>query len=149
NETFDLTNRLLLTGAGRYNLAAIDMAVLFGTTPGLGAGYTYARFNPVRGLTYKILPERIRFMAGLWEANRIPPPLELGCSNPQKPCLLEGFLVSDPPLQQVVAKTVEAGFRGNFNTGSGRGDWKLGLFHTNSENDIIQVASVIQGRGVF
>ena len=62
---------------------------------------------------------------------------------------MEGFLVSDPPLQQVVAKTVEAGFRGNINTGGARGDWKLGLFHTDSQNDIIQVASVLQGRGVF
>ena len=149
NETFDLTNRLSLTGGGRYNLAAIDMADLFGTSPELSASYTYARFNPVTGLTYKILPELMTFYAGYSEANRIPTPLELGCSNPQKPCLLEGFLVSDPPLQQVVAKTVETGFRGNFNTGSGRGDWKLGLFHTNSESDIIQVASTIQGRGVF
>ena len=88
-------------------------------------------------------------MPDISEANRIPTPLELGCSNPQKPCLLEGFLVSDPPLQQVVAKTVEAGFRGSINAGSGRGDWKLGLFHTDSQNDIIQVASALQGRGVF
>jgi iron complex outermembrane receptor protein len=149
NETFDLTNRLSLTAGGRYNLAAIDMADLFGTSPDLNLSLTYARFNPVTGFTYKILPELMTFYAGYSEANRIPTPLELGCSNPQKPCLLEGFLVSDPPLQQVVAKTVEAGFRGNFNTGSGRGDWKLGLFHTDSQNDIIQVASALQGRGVF
>src|SRR5262249_53465886 len=138
NETFDLTNRLSLTAGGRYNLAAIDMSSL-----------TYARFNPVTGFTYKILPELMTFYAGYSEANRIPTPLELGCSNSLKPCLLEGFLVSDPPLQQVVAKTVEAAFRGNINTGNGRGDWKLGLFHTDSQNDIIQVASVLQGRGVF
>jgi iron complex outermembrane recepter protein len=149
NETFDLTNRLSLTAGGRYNIAAIDMADLFGTSPDLSASYTFARFNPVAGFTYKIIPELMTFYAGYSEANRTPTPLELGCSNPQKPCLLEGFLVSDPPLQQVVAKTVEAGFRGNINNGSGRGNWKLGLFHTDSENDIIQVASIIQGRGVF
>src|SRR5215831_524461 len=57
NETFDLTNRLSLTGGGRYNLAAIDMADLFGTSPDLSSSFTYARFNPVTGLTYKILPE--------------------------------------------------------------------------------------------
>jgi iron complex outermembrane recepter protein len=149
NETFDLTNRLSVTGGGRYNLAAIDTSDLLGTSPDLNSSLTYARFNPVTGFTYKILPELMTFYAGYSEANRIPTPLELGCSNPQKPCLLEGFLVSDPPLQQVVAKTVEAGFRGNINTGSGRGDWKLGLFHTDSQNDIIQVASVLQGRGTF
>jgi iron complex outermembrane receptor protein len=149
NETFDLTNRLSLTAGGRYNLAAIDMSDLLGTSPELNSSLTYARFNPVTGFTYKIFPELITFYAGYSEANRIPTPLELGCSNPQKPCLLEGFLVSDPPLQQVVARTVEAGLRGNINTGSGRGDWKLGLFHTDSQNDIIQVASALQGRGVF
>jgi iron complex outermembrane receptor protein len=149
NETFDLTNRLSLTAGGRYNLAAIDMADLFGTSPDLSASYTYARFNPVTGLTYKIIPELMTFYAGYSEANRIPTPLELGCSNPLKPCLLEGFLVSDPPLQQVVARTYEAGLRGNINTAGGRGDWKLGLFRTDSRNDIIQVASMLQGRGVF
>src|SRR5207253_68494 len=63
NETFDLTNRLSLTAGGRYNLAAIDMADLFGTSPDLSASYTYARFNPVTGLTYKILPELMSFKA--------------------------------------------------------------------------------------
>jgi hypothetical protein len=62
---------------------------------------------------------------------------------------LEGFLVSDPPLQQVIARTKEAGLRGNFTTAGGRGDWKLGLFRIDSQNDIIQVASTLQGRGVF
>src|SRR5215472_485702 len=149
NETFDLTNRLSLTAGGRYNLAAIDMADLFGTSPDLSSSFTYARFNPVTGLTYKILPEWMTFYAGYSEANRIPTPLELGCSNPLKPCLIEGFLVSDPPLQQIVARTREAGLRGNINTAGGRGDWKLGLFRTDSQNDIVQVQSVLQGRGVF
>jgi outer membrane receptor protein involved in Fe transport len=61
----------------------------------------------------------------------------------------EGFLVSDPSLNRVVARTREAGLRGNINTAGGGGDWKLGLFRTDSESDIIQVASVLQGRGVF
>jgi iron complex outermembrane recepter protein len=149
NETFDITNRLSVTGGGRYNIAQIAMSDLLGTSPDLNAQYTFERFNPVTGFTYKILPELMTFYAGYSEANRAPTPLELGCSNPQRPCLLEGFLVSDPPLQQVVARTREAGLRGNINTGGGRGDWKLGLFRTDSENDIIQVASVLQGRGVF
>jgi iron complex outermembrane recepter protein len=149
NETFDITNRLSMTGGGRYNIAQIAMSDLLGTSPDLNAQYTFERFNPVTGFTYKILPELMTLYAGYSEANRAPTPLELGCSNPQRPCLLEGFLVSDPPLQQVVARTREAGLRGNINTTGGRGDWKLGLFRTDSQNDIIQVASVLQGRGVF
>src|SRR6476619_414420 len=49
----------------------------------------------------------------------------------------------------VIARTKEAGLRGNFTTAGGRGDWKLGLFRIDSQNDIIQVASTLQGRGVF
>jgi iron complex outermembrane recepter protein len=149
NETFDITNRLSVTAGGRYNIAQIAMSDLRGTSPDLNAQYTFERFNPVVGFTYKILPELMTFYAGYSEANRAPTPLELGCSNPQRPCLLEGFLVSDPPLQQVVARTREAGLRGNITIAGGRGDWKLGLFRTDSESDIIQVASVLQGRGVF
>ena len=149
NDTFDITNRLSVTAGGRYNIAQIAMSDLLGTSPDLSAQYTFERFNPVVGFTYKILPELMTFYAGYSEANRAPTPLELGCSNPLRPCLLEGFLVSDPPLNQVVARTKEVGLRGNFNNAGGRGDWKLGLFRTDSESDIIQVASVLQGRGVF
>ena len=73
----------------------------------------------VVGLTYKILPA-MTFYTGYSESNRAPTPLELGCSNPAKPCLLEGFLVSDPPLQQVVARTKEIGLRGDSQIAGGR-----------------------------
>src|SRR5262249_48146520 len=148
NETFNVTPRLSLTAGARYNLAKIVMADLLGTSPDINGNHTFSRLNPVVGLTYKILPD-ITFYTGYSEANRAPTPLELACSNPQKPCLLEGFLVSDPTLQQVVARTKEAGLRGNVKLNGAPLDWKLGLFRTDSENDIIQVASIIQGRGVF
>jgi iron complex outermembrane recepter protein len=103
NETLDVTTRLSLTAGGRYNLAKIVMADLLGTSPDINGNYTFSRFNPIVGLTYKLFPA-MTFYAGYSEANRAPTPLELGCSNPSKPCLLEGFLVSDPPLQQVIAR---------------------------------------------
>ena len=96
----------------RLNLAKVNMADHLGTSPDLNGNYTFSRFNPVVGLTYKILPG-CDVYTGYSEANRAPTPLELGCSNPRKPCLLEGFLVSDPPLQQVVARTNETGLRGD------------------------------------
>ena len=66
------------------------------------------------------------------------------------PCILGNSLVSDPPLQQVVAHTFEAGLRGGehvFDTG--QIDWKAGFFRTNSTNDIITLASTIPGREYF
>ena len=44
--------------------------------------------------------------------NRAPTPLELGCADPNNPCMIDNFLVPDPPLKQVVGKTFELGFRG-------------------------------------
>ena len=72
---------------------------------------TYTRFNPVIGATYKLRPD-LTVYAGYSEANRAPTPLELGCADPAHPCILATFLVSDPPLKQVVSRTVEAGLRG-------------------------------------
>ncbi len=44
--------------------------------------------------------------------NRTPTPLELGCADPNNPCIIDNFLSSDPPLKQVVGQTFELGFRG-------------------------------------
>jgi iron complex outermembrane receptor protein len=147
-DTFDLTTRLSATLGARFNVAQINTTDLLGTSPDLNGSNTYRRLNPVTGLAYKITPEFTAY-GGYSESNRAPTPLELGCSNPSKPCLLEGFLVSDPPLQQVVSKTYEVGLRGNHPVLDGKVDWKLGLFRIDSSNDIIQVASPIPGRGVF
>ena len=76
---------------------------------------------------------------------------ELACSDPENPCLIESFLVSDPPLEQVVSHTLEAGIRGEriLNNGRERLEWSAGLFRTLNTNDIITVFSPIAGRGVF
>ena len=83
------------------------------------------------------------------EANRAPTPLELNCADPNRPCLLEGSLVSDPPLAQVVSRTTNAGVRGQQALGNGKLDWSISLFRTDSDNDIVALASVIAGRGYF
>ncbi len=56
-DTFDITSRLSLTAGGRYNLAQITTMDDLGTSPDLNGYYTFQRFNPVVGLTYKIAPE--------------------------------------------------------------------------------------------
>jgi iron complex outermembrane receptor protein len=147
-DTFDVTPRLAATLGARLNIATIGMADQLGTSPGLNGDSTFRRLNPVTGLAYKLTPGLTAY-AGYSESNRVPTPLELGCADPNKPCLLEGFLVSDPPLQQVVSKTYEVGLREGGAFAGGKLEWKLGLFRTASTNDIINVASPIQGRGVF
>ena len=77
----------------------------------LNGNHTFSRFNPMIGGTYKITPELTAY-AGYSEANRAPTPLELACADPARPCIVAAFLIADPPLKQVVSRTVEAGFRG-------------------------------------
>jgi hypothetical protein len=76
-------------------------------------------FNQVIGATFKISSD-VTAYAGFSEADRAPTPLELGCANPARPCIIASFLVSDPPLQ-LMAHTFEAGLRGTYNYGEDLG----------------------------
>ena len=141
-DTFDVTNRFSVTAGGRFNLAQINLEDQTGTNPLLNSSNRFQRFNPVIGGTYKVTPN-LTVYAGYSEANRAPTPLELGCSDPDHPCMIDSFLVADPPLKQVVSHTVEAGVRGGWGKDARTGllTWTLGIFHTLSDDDIIEVAS--------
>jgi iron complex outermembrane receptor protein len=148
-DTFDLTSRLSLTGGGRFNVALIKLTDELGGA--LSSDNQFMRFNPVVGATYKVLPN-VTIYGGYSEANRAPTPLELACADPQRPCLIDTFLVGDPPLKQVVAHTYEAGIRGKADFrayGYGQAAWSFGVFHTQSDDDIINVASELPNHGFF
>ena len=68
---------------------------------------------------------------------RAPTPIELTCSNAAAPCKLPNVFLADPPLQAVVAKTVEMGARGN----GANMQWAGALYRTDLDNDIQFVAS--------
>ncbi|MCK1399994.1 TonB-dependent receptor [Bradyrhizobium sp. 4] len=138
-DTFNITDAFAVTGGGRFNVARITLEDQLGTD--LNGDHTFTRFNPVIGGTYKITPELTAY-AGYSEANRVPTPLELGCSDPARPCLIAAFLVSDPPLKQVVSKTVEAGLRGSRELNIGTLGWKLGGFRATNYDDIVAVPAV-------
>ena len=146
-DTFDVTDRLSITAGGRFNYAQIDIQNLTPATAAnpdfLTSSAQYQRFNPMMGATYKITPN-ITVYADYAEANRAPTPLENECSNPSHPCMIDTFLVSDPPLQQVVSHTVEAGLRGKFGTDAKTGvlTWGVGVYHTELDNDIVNELSV-------
>jgi iron complex outermembrane receptor protein len=147
-DTFDITPRLSATAGARLNVANQKLEDQLGNAPDLNGTHDYHRLNPVVGLTYKLAPP-VTVYGGYSESNRIPTPLELGCSNPIRPCLIESALVSDPPLKQVVSHSYEAGVRGNFPILAGRMEWKAGVFRVDSDDDIIFLASTIAGRGYF
>jgi outer membrane receptor protein involved in Fe transport len=146
-DTFDVTSAFAITGGGRFNLANINLEDQIGTM--LNGSATYTRFNPIIGGTYKITSDLTAY-AGYSEANRAPTPLELGCADPAHPCVIAAFLVSDPPLKQVVSRTVEAGLRGSRELNIGSLGWKLGVFRADNTDDILAIPSpALQGFGYF
>lgn len=146
-DTFDVTNAFSITAGGRYNVARIALEDQIGTA--LNGNETFTRFNPIIGGTYKIVPGLTAY-AGYSEANRAPTPLELGCADPARPCIIAAFLVSDPPLKQVVSRTVEAGLRGSKELNIGTLGWKLGVFRADNKDDILAIPSPeLQGFGYF
>lgn len=147
-DALDITDTLTLTAGLRINAADIVTRDRTGTAAELNGSHGYGHVNPLAGLTWKVTSE-ISLFGSYSQANRAPTPLELDCANPNQPCLLEGSLVADPPLAQVVSHSYQAGVRGGTELADGKLDWNLNLFRTDSDNDIVALASTIAGRGYF
>lgn len=138
-DSFSITDALTATVAGRYNYSHINMEDKYiNSAKTLDGSHTFDRLNPSAGLTYQIR-DNLNVYGSYSESARAPTPMELSCADPTAPCKLPNSFVADPPLEQVVAKTWEGGFRGDLNKLLGKGDlrWNLGYFHTINSNDII------------
>jgi len=152
-DNLELTDKLTVTAGLRFNSAQISIYDRLGVRANSDA--LYQRVNPTAGLSYNFIPE-FTVYGNYSEANRAPTPLENGCSDPNHPCLIDNFLVSDPPLKQVVTRTGEIGFRGHHDIGAeyglakGRLDYRVGLFRAVNSDDIFSLPSnVISGRGYY
>ena len=147
SNALDITDRLTLTVGGRYNHATIKLQDLTGDFDGLNVTNRYDRFNPMAGANFKLSPG-VSVYGGYSESNRAPTAAELGCAEPESPCLIEGFLTDDPPLDQVVGRTGEIGLRGQGNNYGGRFTWGAGLFRTLASDDILPITND-NGRAYF
>jgi iron complex outermembrane recepter protein len=147
-DTLDLTPRLSVTAGARYNFAQINLIDELGNDSALNSNNTYTHFDPMVGATYKLTPN-LTLYGDYAIANRAPTPLELACSDPNRPCLIDSTLVGDPPLQQVVSYTYEAGLRGQFDIAKGQLNWSVGVYHALNTSDILNVASPIIGHSFF
>jgi iron complex outermembrane receptor protein len=147
-DVFDITPQLALNVSGRLNLAGIHLQDNLGTA--LDGDHSFSHFNPGVGLAYKVT-DALTAYAGYSQANRAPTAGELSCANPASPCLLDAFLVSDPPLKQVVSNNIEAGLRGRFGLEllPGAFAWNTSLYRTDAANDILLLATDVNGFGFF
>ncbi len=138
SNALDVTDELTVTVGGRYNYARIKLTDNTGEFPDLNATNRYERFNPMAGANYKLLPG-LSLYGGYSESNRAPTAAELGCAEPDNPCLIESFLTDDPPLEQVVGRTAEIGLRGQGVYNGGQYTWGAGLFRTLASDDILPI----------
>jgi outer membrane receptor protein involved in Fe transport len=135
SNTHSVTDKLALTVAGRWNRIEIDIS---GTSEGgeqdlneTGEEHVFNRFNPSLGMTYAI-QDNLTVYGNYSESNRAPTPSELTCADEDNPCALPNSFLADPPLDDIVARTIEAGLRGT----NGNVNWNAGVFYTELKDDL-------------
>jgi iron complex outermembrane receptor protein len=147
SDTFAPRPDLFLSLSARFNLSVQSLQDQLGGD--LGGDSQYQRLNPALGLSYQPRPQ-IGVYGSYSESARAPTPMELTCASPTDPCRLPNEFVADPPLQQVVARTFEAGVRGRMGHGRAFVDYALSAFHTANSNDILFIsAGPLTNEGYF
>lgn len=143
SDIVDLAPSLSVIGSVRLNDSTVNLEDRIGTA--LTGRHRFTSVNPSLGATYGIA-KRATLFASVGQASRTPTPVELTCANDDDPCRLPNAFVSDPSLDQVVARTIEAGVRGH----AGSLSWSAAGFRTINRNDILFVSSgPVSGEGHF
>ena len=143
SNAWSLADTVTLTISGRYNAAYITLRDRLGSA--LDGDHDFNRLNPAIGLTAG-LPSDLTMYVGYSESNRAPSPVELTCADEDDPCRLPNAFLADPPLEQVVAATIEAGLRGEWRSGT----WQGGVFRTTNRDDILFIsAGALTSEGFF
>lgn len=150
-DSVELTERLTFTLGARFNDTKVEIRDQSRVRPELNGEHDFNRFNPSIGLTYDVF-EKTNFFASYSESSRAPTPIELTCNagvfqmardaaaaaggdpdDVEFECRLPNAFLADPPLDEVVAKSVEIGLRGDL----GAVRHRLGYFRTVNKDDII------------
>ena len=147
--THSLNDRWDINTAARYNFIQVNNEDTFNPAGGatsLTGNAHYERINPSVGLTFHPNDNYTTY-ASYSESNRAPTSIELGCSNEAQPCNLPTQMADDPPLEMVVAKTVEFGARGKI---ANNISWNAAIYSGKNQDDILFVyANASNGLGYF
>lgn len=133
-----------LTASARFNRAQVANTLTTERGPQPAERFTYTRLNPALGITH-MLGAGITGFANIAQGNRVPTVIELGCADPANPCRLPVGLQADPYLKQVVARTIEAGLRGQ----AWGARYSLSLHRTVKRDDILFLSSGPTRQGYF
>lgn len=160
-DTLSLTSQLDLSIGLRYNNTSVDVRDMTGEAPELNGSHTFQRANPSVGMTF-MASEAANLYASYSESSRAPTPIELSCNEatfelkrqleglpadaPLDVCRLPNAFVADPPLEQVVAKGIELGTRGEILAGV---NYHAGVYRITNHDDIIWQTADVGGQGLF
>ena len=132
-DTLSLNSQWHFTASARYNHTKVKNRDHIRTgDESLSGDHNFNRVNPSLGLTFTPY-DNLSVFGTYSESNRAPTSIELGCANPARPCKLPNAMASDPPLDQVVAKTYEGGIRGKLTESL---KWNASIYRTMNHDDI-------------
>lgn len=132
-DTISLNSQWHLTASARYNHTKVkNRDHIRSGNDSLSGDHNFNRVNPSVGLTFSP-NDSLSAFGSYSESTRAPTSIELGCANPARPCKLPNAMASDPPLDQVVAKTFEGGLRGMLTESL---KWNAAIYRTMNHNDI-------------
>jgi outer membrane receptor protein involved in Fe transport len=132
-DTLSLNSQWHFTASARYNHTKVKNRDHIRTgDESLSGDHNFNRVNPSLGLTFTPY-DNLSVFGTYSESNRAPTSMELGCANPARPCKLPNAMASDPPLDQVVAKTYEGGLRGKLTESL---KWNASIYRTMNHDDI-------------
>jgi outer membrane receptor protein involved in Fe transport len=155
-DTWQVAAATHLTASARWNHARVDNVLTNDDGTQKQEVFTYQKLNPAFGIAHDIVHDighdivhdtgvSLTLFANLAQNNRVPTVIELGCADPAQPCRLPVGLQSDPFLKQVVARTLEAGVRGQV-----RGAlWSASLYRTVNQDDILFRSAGLTQQGYF
>ena len=150
-DTLSLNQQWHVNAGMRYNYTKVKNRDQINPDPSdpetgsLTADAIYARLNPTLGLTFTP-NDKTSIFGSYSESSRAPTAIELGCSNPARPCLLPAAMADDPPLKQVIAKTYDFGARGYLTDAI---KWNTSVYHTMNHRDIQFVRAELLNHGYF
>ena len=145
SDTLYATDDLTLTGSVAANYATVKLAdeSLFLGTPSdaLDGDHDFFSMNPAVGAAWAIpgLESPVTLYGGFRQGSRAPSPAELSCADPDDPCNLPNAFVADPPLEQVISRTFEAGLRGSLDGPAL--DWSASAFRATNSDDIVFISA--------
>jgi iron complex outermembrane receptor protein len=147
-DTLHVTDAVAVTGSARLDWTNVEVDDRDGDA--LEGNHVFHRLNPALGVTYTPLAPLTLF-ANYGESSRTPSASELACADPEQPCRLPNAFVADPPLDQVVSRSVELGARGFVLGGARRPllTWSVAGFASRNFDDILFVAGSRVGTGYF